>query len=78
MIAVLGSINLDFVASSPRLPSAGETIAGISFVVSPGGKCANQCLAVRRAGCEVIMKGAVGEDHHASAELEKPMRFSRL
>lgn len=36
MIAVLGSINLDFVASSPRLPSAGETIAGISFVVSPG------------------------------------------
>lgn len=70
MIAVLGSINLDFVALSARLPTPGETIAGSAFKVSPGGKGANQSLASRRGGSDVIMAGAIGNDDHGTAALK--------
>ncbi|MEP7329429.1 MAG: ribokinase [Betaproteobacteria bacterium] len=65
MIIVLGSVNLDLVARVPRLPSPGETLAGTSFAALPGGKGANQALAARRAGADVIMIGAVGRDAFA-------------
>ena len=62
MIVVLGSINVDLVARVERLPRAGETLAGLAFTTSPGGKGANQALAARRAGAEVSLFGAVGHD----------------
>ena len=37
-IAVLGSANLDFVVTQPRLAKPGETIFGHDFVTVPGGK----------------------------------------
>jgi ribokinase len=67
MIVVFGSINLDLVARTERLPRPGETIAGLSFAMHPGGKGANQALAARRAGAEVAMAGAVGTDMFAAA-----------
>jgi ribokinase len=65
MITVLGSINMDLIASVTRLPKPGETVAGDNFVTAPGGKGANQALAARRAGASVAMVGACGEDEFA-------------
>jgi ribokinase len=61
-IAVLGSINMDLVATAPRIPKPGETIMGGSFVTAPGGKGANQAVAAVRLGAHVRMIGRVGDD----------------
>ena len=47
MITVVGSINLDLIATVDRLPKPGETVPGDAFTTSPGGKGANQALAAR-------------------------------
>jgi ribokinase len=69
MVLVFGSINLDLVCRVARFPSPGETVAGSSFSMFPGGKGANQALAAARAGAgtSVRMFGAVGNDVFASA-----------
>ncbi len=69
MIVVFGSINVDLVARTTRLPRAGETLAGNSFAMLPGGKGANQALAARRAGADVVLIGAVGADVFAPVAL---------
>ena len=70
MIIVVGSINLDLVGAVGRLPTPGETVSGDNFVTAPGGKGANQALAARRAGLDVRMIGAVGDDAFAQEALE--------
>jgi ribokinase len=70
VIVVFGSVNLDLVARVPRLPRAGETLAGLAFQTSAGGKGANQALAARRAGSEVTLVGAVGADAFAAPALQ--------
>jgi ribokinase len=62
MITVFGSINMDLIATTQRLPKPGETVAGNGFSTAAGGKGANQALAARRAGRSVTMAGAVGHD----------------
>jgi len=62
MIVVFGSINADMTFSVPTLPGPGETVISAGCQVFPGGKGANQALAARRAGGEVAMAGAVGND----------------
>ncbi|MDM9626183.1 ribokinase [Rhizobium sp. S152] len=69
MITVFGSINMDLIATTSRLPKPGETVAGNGFSTAAGGKGANQALAARRAGCTVHMAGAVGRDGFAEAAL---------
>ncbi len=69
MIVVFGSINLDLVTPVARLPAAGETVLGRAYTVHPGGKGANQALAARRAGADVVLVGAVGDDSFASPAL---------
>ncbi|WP_046506450.1 ribokinase [Streptomyces odonnellii] len=61
-IVVLGSTNMDLVAYAARAPKLGETVTGRKFRTVPGGKGANQAVAAARAGGEVAMIGAVGED----------------
>lgn len=61
-ILVVGSINVDYVIHTPRLPRLGETLTGDSFAMNFGGKGANQAIAIAKAGCEVKMLGAVGND----------------
>jgi len=69
MILVFGSINVDLVAPVPHLPQPGETVLGGDYALLPGGKGANQALAARRAGAEVVLAGAVGRDTFASIAL---------
>jgi hypothetical protein len=47
MIVAFGSVNLDLVARVERLPRPGETLAGTTFAMHPGGKGANQALAAQ-------------------------------
>jgi ribokinase len=68
-IAVLGSINLDIVATAQQLPVAGETVTGATLSEHPGGKGANQALAARRLGADVSMIGRVGADSNAYSAL---------
>lgn len=70
MITVIGSANLDLIATVDRLPRPGETVPGDSFSTAAGGKGANQALAARRAGADVKMVGAVGSDAFADQALE--------
>jgi ribokinase len=69
LIAVIGSINVDLIATVDQLPSRGETVPGDSFTIAPGGKGANQALAAARAGAMTLMVGAVGQDRFAAAAL---------
>lgn len=68
-ITVVGSVNLDLVAHCPRLPRPGETITAHGSGRFPGGKGANQALAARRAGAEVRLIAAVGDDANAPEAL---------
>ncbi len=68
-ITVLGSINLDLVATGARLPVPGETVTGATFARHPGGKGANQALAAQRLGAEVRLIGRVGDDAMAGEAL---------
>ena len=61
-VVVVGSVNADLVVSVPRLPRAGETVAGGTYARHGGGKGANQAVAAARAGARVAMVGAVGAD----------------
>ncbi len=61
-ILVVGSINLDLVATAARVPAPGETISGDGFATFFGGKGANQAVAIGRLGYPVRMLGKVGDD----------------
>jgi ribokinase len=61
-ICVLGSANMDLVVTVERAPGRGESVPGHGFEQIPGGKGANQALAAARAGADVRMIGAVGND----------------
>ena len=61
-ILVVGSINMDLVVRAPQLPAPGQTVLGQGFVTSPGGKGANQAVAVARLGGRCTMVGRVGQD----------------
>lgn len=61
-IVVVGSINTDLVSITQKMPLAGETVLGKDFKIFPGGKGANQAVAVARLGYPVRMIGRVGTD----------------
>ena len=68
-ITVIGSVNLDIVASAPRLPAPGETVTGADLHRFPGGKGANQALAAQRLGADVRLVACVGDDAAADEAL---------
>jgi ribokinase len=72
-IIVFGSINIDLVATAPRLPLPGETLLGHHFFKAPGGKGANQAVATTRLGIPTYMVGRVG-GHGFGAELVNSLK----
>lgn len=62
MIVVVGSVNVDFVASVEELPKPGETVAAHALDTVSGGKGANQAVAARRLGGDVTLVAAIGSD----------------
>ncbi len=69
-IFVIGSLNMDLVVRTTRLPQAGETLAGSEFHLIPGGKGANQAVAASRSGANTHMIGCVGDDAFGEIMLE--------
>ncbi len=62
-ILTVGSLNMDEVVHTPRMPVLGETLLGAgSLKLVPGGKGANQAVAMARLGASVAMAGRVGSD----------------
>ncbi|MEZ2249244.1 ribokinase [Microcoleus sp.] len=74
-IIVFGSINLDLVAKTPRLPVPGETIIGSNFLTTGGGKGANQAVAAARLGVSTHMIGRVGNDNFGEELLTNLQSF---
>ncbi|WP_227939540.1 ribokinase [Alkalihalobacillus deserti] len=62
IITVVGSINMDMVTLTKKVPVQGETIIGDRFETIPGGKGANQAVAAARLGGNVQFIGRVGDD----------------
>lgn len=69
-ILVVGSFMMDLVTKTQVAPKPGETVVGISFQTFLGGKGANQAIAAKRLGSEVIMAGMVGMDDFGSQFLD--------
>lgn len=69
-IAVVGSINIDQTVTAERIPLKGETLSGGSLRYIPGGKCANQAVAMAKLGAEVEMFGCVGDDDNGRKMVE--------
>jgi ribokinase len=61
-LLVVGSINIDLVACSSRLPAPGETIIGTTFDIFNGGKGANQAVGVAKLDAPVDMIALLGSD----------------
>jgi ribokinase len=60
---------MDLVVKSPRIPAVGETILGEDFIMTPGGKGANQAVAAAKLGAEVYFIAKLGEDVFAEQSL---------
>lgn len=69
-IAVVGSINMDQTVIADRIPLKGETLFGSSINYIPGGKGANQAVAMAKLGAEVEMFGCVGNDDNGRKVVE--------
>ena len=61
-IVVVGSSNTDMVVRSEHLPARGETVLGQKFIMTAGGKGANQAVAAARLGAEVVFVARLGRD----------------
>ncbi len=64
-ICVVGSINIDLVGRAERFPSPGESIKASSFSEHPGGKGANQAVALGKLGADVYFIGKIGKDSYS-------------
>lgn len=69
-LAVVGSINMDIAVTTPKLPMRGETLIGNDLHYVPGGKGANQAVALAKLGADVTMFGCVGNDQFGTDLLE--------
>ena len=70
VVAVVGSLNIDLIAYTQRVPNAGETLIGDDFQMGFGGKGANQAVMAARLGARVSMVGALGADVYAEMTVE--------
>ena len=69
-IAVVGSANTDLITFADVFPRPGETLFGSNFDLGFGGKGANQAVAARLCGAEVLMVAKVGRDLFGEATIK--------
>ncbi len=69
-ILVVGSINMDYVLQTERLPLKGETLPAKNFIRVFGGKGMNQTVAMKRLGASPVMVGCLGKDADGNALME--------
>ena len=69
-IGIIGSANMDLVVRADHTPGPGENVFGTDFRTVPGGKGANQAVAVARLAAEAVFIGKVGRDAFGTALLE--------
>src|SRR5499425_2590628 len=74
-IAVVGSANTDLITFGDAFPRPGETIFGQNFDLGFGGKGANQAIAARLCGAEVLMVARVGDDLFGEATIRNFVSF---
>ena len=70
-VVVVGSLNIDYIASVERLPASGQTVAASLLIRRFGGKGANQAIAAARQGAKVRMLGSVGAEEDGRAYRER-------
>lgn len=70
-VIIVGSTNMDMVVNTDRIPEPGETILANKFFMNPGGKGANQAVAVARLGGQITFITKIGNDvfGHQSIQL---------
>jgi ribokinase len=73
-IVIVGSITMDLVTRTPRVPAIGQTLIGTAFETTPGGKGANQAVAAARLGYRVAMVAKVGDDNFGPQLLDNLKR----
>ncbi len=61
---------MDLVVRSPRIPVSGETILGGDFLMVPGGKGANQAVAIAKLGAHSVFVARLGDDVFGHKSLE--------
>ena len=69
-IVVFGSYVTDLTGRTPKFPTEGETVMGVSFKSGPGGKGSNQAVAAKRAGGDVTLVTRLGEDAFGKLALD--------
>jgi len=76
-VAVVGSVNIDLVASVTRLPLPGETVPAVAYDQFLGGKGSNQAIAAARLGRSVAFVGLIGDDREG-ASVRKALRAEHV
>jgi ribokinase len=66
-VVIVGSLNMDLIATARSIPMPGETVLGTTYTNLHGGKGANQAVAAARAGAQVTMIGRIGNDEFGTA-----------
>jgi ribokinase len=69
-IFVVGSYNTGLTIRVPRVPALGESLAGDSFDMGPGGKGSNQAIGAARLGADVRLLVCLGDDIFAENALQ--------
>lgn len=69
-ICVIGSLNMDLVVNVDTMPKPGQTLLGGNFKEVPGGKGANQAVAMARLEGNISMIGKVGNDSFGKTLIE--------
>ena len=69
-VCILGSFNVDIIANVDRFPQSGESIFSENTIIGPGGKGANQALAVSKCNVKTHFVGKVGNDQFSQMAYE--------
>src|SRR6266540_1666094 len=71
-VVVVGGANIDYLVKGEELPKPGTTVTGQLFQEAPGGKGANQAVAIARLGGRAAVIASVGSDQRGARRAARP------